>query len=357
VGSGPQAEAEVFKHRYLVFGTVLEVLVAIPPERQASLENSLLNVERKLNAMHRQWHAWKPGRLQEINTALRAGKSIVLTDEELALLRQAQALSLTSQGFFDPAVGELVHLWGFHTDEFPLRSPPPSDERIDDWLAHRPTMGDLRFDGRRLWSENPRLWLDFGGLAKGWAVDVVKSMLKKDGFENIIINAGGDVLVSGNKRNKPWKVAIRAPGGAWPGPVVAVIHSRGQEAVFTSGNYQRYKEFNGTRYAHVLNPFTGRPVPDVASVTVIAKNGWLADAAATAIMVAGWRRWPDVASGLGIHQVLMLGERGRCEVTSAMLTRLTDTSLECTIRETHVQTGGERGLAPTQAQTHESTGH
>lgn len=327
-----QSEPRVFKSRYFVFGTVLDVLVWAPTSRKTALEDALLAVETRLNDIHRHWHAWKPGRLQAINKALRAGKAVKLSAEEARLLRRARELSLASGGTFDPAIGELVHLWGFHADEFPLRTPPPSPTAISRWLKQRPGMADLILENDTARSLNPHIWLDLGGIAKGYAADVAASILHQAGFDSVIINAGGDVLVAGHKGAQPWRVAVQAPDGGWDGPVLGVIESQGREAIFTSGNYQRYREFEGKRYAHILDPASGWPVDRVASATVIAANGILADAAATAMVVAGWDKWPQVAARLGVDSVLVLGENARCEATQAMIRRLKESMLHCRIR-------------------------
>ncbi len=352
-----QSPSALHKQSYYVFGTVLDVLVWAPKEKQPALENALLNVEEKLNAMHHQWHAWKPGRLQAINAALRHGQRITLSDEEARFLQRVKALSQASEGTFEPAIGELVHLWGFHADEFPLHTPPPDATAINQWLQQRPSMTDLHLakkgESMQLWGSNPRIWLDFGGVVKGYATDVVAKMLQQAGFTDVIINAGGDVLVNGQKGAAPWRVAIRAPGTDWPGDILAVIESHGREAIFTSGNYQRYTRYNGTRYAHILDPATGWPVPDVVSATVIADNGTLADAAATAMIVAGWQRWPRVARQLGLKSVLLLGEDGRCEISPGMAGRLKNSRLHCQLRP--VDAESEKNPSPKPAPVrHES---
>ncbi len=336
----------LFKRSFFVFGTILDVLVWTPSADTQPLEDALDQVEQTLNAMHHQWHAWKPGRLQKINQALRSGRAMALNAEESRFLARVKDLSLASQGFFDPAIGELVHLWGFHADEYPLSSPPPSPEAIKDWLQHRPGMQDLILENGMARSPNSRIWLDFGGVAKGLATDMVVDMLAASGFRNVIVNAGGDVRVRGKKGQTPWKVAIRSPGKDWGGPVLGVIESQGNEAIFTSGNYQRYSEYQGQRYAHILDPFTGWPVDTVASATVMAANGTLADAAATAMVVAGWDKWPQVARYMGIDTALLVGEKNRCEMTPAMATRLKDSTLACRIRKAGTAATDEQKTKP-----------
>ena len=127
-----------------------------------------------------------------------------------------------------------------------------------------------------------------------------------------------------------WRVGIRDPdGGVLAGVTI------GDGAVFTSGNYHRYGEFDGTRYAHILDPRTGRPVDHVAQVTVIHADPVRADAAATALVVAGPEDWPAVARDMGIGQVLVVDAAGNLQATPQMADRLdfSDDSPDPTIRQ------------------------
>ncbi len=326
--SGCQKQAHLFKKQYFIFGTIVDVLVWSNDE--GLVNNALGEVETELNGMHSQWHAWKAGRLQEINKALRSGQSFVVTDEEEQFILETKNLSQQSLGNFNPAIGELIHIWGFHTDDYPITSAPPSDDEINEFLAHMPSMNDIEIIDNRISSKNSRIWLDYGGVAKGYAIDKAINILKKHGIENAIVNAGGDLRSIGTKGDKNWKVAIRKPNSK---DIVAVIKVQGDESIFTSGNYERYHEFNGKRYAHIIDPKTGYGVEEIVSTTVITDNGIKADAAATALIVAGSQKAVSVAQSMGLEQVLLIDENGMCLATAKMMGRLEQTELKCTALE------------------------
>lgn len=320
-----QKTERLFKKQYFIFGTIVDVLIWDDDENQVS--TALEKVEAMLNSMHNQWHAWKPGRLLEINQSLRNGESIKLSDYESAFLQETQELSKQSLNYFNPAIGELINLWGFHTDNYPITTPPPTESQIEEYLRETPTMQDLIVNGNLFSSKNTSIWLDFGGVAKGHAIDRAIEILQTHNIKNAIVNAGGDLRSIGKKGQKDWKVAIRKPNSE---DVVAVIEVKGDESIFTSGNYERYKEFNGKRYAHIINPKTGYGIENIISSTIIAKNGTLADAAATALIIAEDIDRKTIIKNLGLTQVLLIEENGQCLYTKEMQKRI---DLECGIIE------------------------
>jgi len=226
--------------QYFIFGTIIEVLVWHNDDKLVN--KALIEVEAELNGMHSQWHAWKPGRLNQINSALRSGKSFNITNEEKEFIQATINLSELSKGYFNPAIGQLINMWGFHTDTYPILEPPPKDSEIESFLQTKPSMQDLKFNGMFISSKNKSIWLDYGGVAKGYAIDKAINTLKSFGIENAIVNAGGDLRSIGQKGDKNWRVAIRKPNSE---EILTVINVNGDESVFTSGNYERYKEFNG----------------------------------------------------------------------------------------------------------------
>ncbi len=321
-------EHGLIKQQYFIFGTVVDVLIWHNNPKEA--ETALLLVEQRLQNMHHQWHAWKPGRLSTINDALRSGEKVLLNNEELTFLLQTRALSKRSAHHFNPAMGELIHLWGFHTDEYPITEPPPDDQAIQALLENMPIMEDLIIEGSTMYSTNDNIWLDFGGIAKGYAIDAAIQILKAHGIHNAIVNAGGDLRSIGRKGRKDWKVAVRKPNSD---EVLAVIEVDQDESIFTSGNYARYKTFDGQRYAHIIDPFTGHGVNQVVSATVIAEDGMLADAAATALIVAGTKNWQQIAKAMQLTQVLLLDAEGKCHATQKMMVRLQPTELQCSVTD------------------------
>jgi len=268
--------------------------------------------------MHRDWHAWEPGQLMDINAAIASGQPANADEDIIAMIRQSQLVEKASGGRFNPAIGALIRLWGFHTSDYPIVGPPPSRAQIGAVMDHQPSSNDIHINGLELRSDNPAVQLDFGGIAKGYAVDLTIARLRDLGINNAIVNAGGDLRAMGSHGDRPWRVAVKKPGGG----NIGTIEVRGDEAIFTSGNYERFRQDKTERYPHILDPTTGWPAKDIASVTVITDEGLLADAAATALVVAGLDSWPEVARALGLDQVAVVNESGTVYLTAEMEQRI-----------------------------------
>ena len=180
-------------------------------------------------------------------------------------------------------------------------------------------MADLVIDGNEVSSTNPAVELDFGGFAKGLALDWAAEKLKERGIPDAVLNAGGDVNVIGHHGKRRWHVAIRDPNG-WG--VLGAVKLEPDEVLYTSGNYYRYREHDGVRYSHIIDPRTGRPVDHIVSASVIADNGALADAAATALSIAGPDGWQQTARRMGLTLVLLVDADGTILTTPQMKERV-----------------------------------
>ncbi|NOR18542.1 MAG: FAD:protein FMN transferase [Xanthomonadales bacterium] len=310
-GREKQQTAEFF-----VFGTIVEVKLWGVSEQDASLAFSAL--QELFQGMHRDWHAWEPGQLVDINIAFANGKTATADPTVIEMVQRSKAVEEKSHGRFNPAIGALIQLWGFHTSDYPIQGPPPSQAQISEILDLRPSSRDIHISGLELRSDNPAVQLDFGGIAKGYAVDLSIELLREMDIDNAIVNAGGDLRAMGMHGERQWRVAVRKPGGG----SIASIDVQGDEAIFTSGNYERFRQDETQRYAHILDPRTGWPVNGIASVTVISEEGILADAAATALVVAGLEDWPQVAQALDLEQVAVVDASGTVYLTRAMEQRL-----------------------------------
>jgi thiamine biosynthesis lipoprotein len=301
---------------FFVFGTIVDVKFWGVSEQDASQAFSAL--QQMYQGMHRDWHAWEPGRLTDINQAFANSASASADAAIVEMLRRSQLIEEKSGGRFNPAIGALIKLWGFHTSDYPVEGPPPSQEQISAILDLNPSSRDIRINGLELHSSNPAVSLDFGGIAKGYAIDLSIQLLHDLGIHDAIVNAGGDLRAMGSHGERPWRVAIRKPGGG----SIGSVEVQGDEAIFTSGNYERFRQDETQRYAHILDPRTGWPAKDIASVTVISKEGLYADAAATALVVAGLDDWPQVAQALDLKQVAVVDESGTVYLTALMEQRI-----------------------------------
>lgn len=306
----------VHSETLFVFGTLVEVLIYGEDEATARAATTVLG--HQFQKYHRDWHAWRDGELTRLNAAIARGEPFDVGADLAQVLKEGQTLSIASDGMFDPAIGGLIELWGFHSDTLPV-GPPPSPASIATLVAAHPTMSDLDISGTIVRSNNPSVQLDLGGYAKGSALDRAADMLRSRGIEDAVLNAGGDVTVLGRRGAREWRLAIRDPF-AWGAVATLSVHPG--ESVFTSGNYERFLEQAGTRFSHIIDPRSGWPAPDIVSVTVVARNGALADAAATALSVAGVEGWQKTARKMGVDTALLIDGAGQLYASSAMAARL-----------------------------------
>jgi len=300
------------KAEFIVFGTLLEVTTWGASEAQA--QKAFSELQSLFQLMHRDWHAWEPGRLTGINQAFAEGRTAQADKDILELVTRSQQMETLSGGRFNPAIGGLVRLWGFHTSDFPILGPPPEPAEIQSFLNRAPSTLNIQIRGLDLESSNSSVQLDFGGIAKGFAIDLACARLRELGIRNAIVNAGGDLRAFGRHGSRPWRVGIRNPAGG----IIGGVTAGDDEAIFTSGVYERFRQDQQERYPHILDPRTGWPVEGISAVTVISGEGLLADAAATAIIVAGKEDWVTVARSLGLDKVLLVDESGTVYLTPEM---------------------------------------
>ena len=161
-----------------VFGTLVDVSIYGAPEPQA--RQAAAAVLARFDALHRMLHAWQPSELSRLNAALARGERTTVTPELAAMLRDAQTRSIQSNDLFNPAIGGLIALWGFHSDAPQARVPDAA--AIAAWVDRRPRMADLHIENDTVWSSNPAVQLDLGGYAKGRALDDAVAILKSHGI-------------------------------------------------------------------------------------------------------------------------------------------------------------------------------
>ncbi len=313
-GCSRQLPSQYF--RMLAFGTVMELeVIGVEREKAQAAYQAL---QEDFQFMHKAWHAWDPGPLGRVNQAIADGRTIAAPPSVLPLLRTSQELARKSDYLFDPGVGRLIELWGFH-DSDPSPHAPPADEAIENLVAQHPSIRDIRLDGFHLSCSNPAVKLDFGAIGKGYGIDRAIERLREMGITDAIVNAGGDLRAIGSRAGNPWRIAIRDPDG---GGIFALLSVTGDEAVFTSGNYERNFTWKGKLYHHIIDPRNGRPAAGTASVTVLHPNATTADAAATALFIAGPDDWYRVARRMGIKYVLLIDTKGGVHMNPAMRKRI-----------------------------------
>lgn len=208
-----------------------------------------------------------------------------------ALIETALTISDATDGAFDPTLAPVLDAWGFTKDG---RRVPSADE-LKELLSHTgcgKVALEKTADG---WTVTllDGAQLDLGGIAKGYAADLLRAQLEKEGVTSATLDLGGDVFVMGRKTDgSDWRIAVKDPADTES--YLGVV-SAADKFIVTSGVYERYFEENGVRYHHILDPKTGCPAESgLVSVTVLCENGAWADALSTACFVLG----PDGALAL-----------------------------------------------------------
>lgn len=264
---------------------------------QAALQAAVEQVDAQMSP-------WKPdSALMRLN---RAGVDawVDLPAETMQVLSRALEISRLSAGAFDPAVGDLVDAWGFGAarDEPDAAAIRAARERPRG-AAHQhldldPGAGRARKRGS--------LQIDLCGIAKGYAVDCMVTVLRRHGVEHALAAVDGELRALGGQANgQPWPVALESPQ-AGRRAVHGVIELQ-DLAVATSGDYRRFVQVGDARLAHTMDGRRAAPVHNaVASVTVLAANCMDADAWATALLVAGPEEGLALARQLGLEALWLL---------------------------------------------------
>ena len=302
-----------------VFGTRVEVLVV--GDDPALGRQAIASVLREFDRLHRAYHAWQESELTALNLAIFEGRPQQVSEELANLIRESQELAKQGQYLFDPGIGQLVKLWGFHSDEFKAVLPP--EVELKRLIAAHPSIKDLSLNGNSVTNRNPAVALDFGGYLKGVALDRAANILRQQGIHNALINIGGNVMALGSKEGRPWRVGIQHPRQSGP---LATVELADGEAIGTSGDYQRFFELDGKRYPHLLDPRTGYPASHTQAVTILIpagpKAGTLSDAASKPVFIAGPEHWQELANLLGLEQVIRVAADGQIFVTEKLAKRL-----------------------------------
>jgi FAD:protein FMN transferase len=214
---------------------------------------------------------------------LAAERPVEISPELRFVLETALRIADETHGSFDPSIGPLAQLWGFIWKEYRLPTKAELD-RVSPLVNYKQVRLATNATTMTVQFARSGMFLDFGGIGKGYAVDRALSVLQKHGIKNAMVKAGGDLRVIGAPPGTDgWEVQLEDPRKEGRRTTLLLR----DKALSTSGNYENYFEVNGQRYSHILNPRTGLPVQGIASCTVIAPTCTESDAYATAFFVLG----------------------------------------------------------------------
>ena len=315
--AGCRDESPVYNFQINAFMCPVDLAIVGVKRQEAELAARL--IEENFESMRQAWGAPGAPPLERVNALLPGGKPFAAPPNILPLVRKSQELAAASGNLFNPAIGKLIDLWGFQAGEPGRRRVPPDKARIEALVKAYPRMSDILIDGIQLQGRNPSLKLDFGFIAKGYAIDLAVAQLRELGIHNALVNVGGDLRAIGTRGGQPWPVAVRNPIG---GGVLAILQVSGDETVFTLGDYELNFTHKGKTYHHVIDPRTGWPAEGARLVTLVHDDATRADAAAAALMIAGPDLWHQTAVAMGVRSVLLIDPRGRIHMDPSMAERI-----------------------------------
>lgn len=277
-------------------GTTYSVKVADAP-KALSRQSMAVEISRLLETVNQQMSTYRTdSELSRFNQAS-AGTWVDVSPDTATVIAEAGRLSELTEGAFDTTVGPLVDLWGFGPGD--TAKSVPSDTQIAgirDRIGYRNVR--LRPSAPAVAKDKSDIHVDLSGIAKGFGVDKIADYLERSGAQHFLVEVGGDMRSRGhNASGKAWQIGIEKPL-AGLGHIQQIVPLSGK-AMATSGDYRIFFEREGTRYSHIVNPQTGRPVAHaLASVTVVAETAMQADALSTALFVLG----PDAGLELAKSQ-------------------------------------------------------
>jgi thiamine biosynthesis lipoprotein len=263
-------------------GTIIQITFWTDDEPAAAAAAEAVFAEmRRLDALMTTWT--EDSDVSRINTAAGTKKAVAVSDETFTVIARAVEISKKSKGVFDITVGAYAGVWKFDEDmdgELPDPALVAARKKLVNW---KDIVLDKKKKTVRLKRKGMRITL--GGIAKGYAVDRSAQLLWDAGFVDFILQAGGDMYVSGKKGAKPWVVGIRDPRGKREQSfAVAPVENH---SFSTSGDYERAFVKDGVRYHHILDPRTGQPARASRSVTIKAKDAFTADAWSKVLFILG----------------------------------------------------------------------
>jgi len=232
-----------------------------------------------------------------------AESEVVAGNELFGLIRRSLDISVLTRGAFDITYDSV----GQHYD-FRARQRPDTNllEAERENIDYRLVILDQAAGTVHFLQQGVRI--NLGGIAKGYVVERGIDILRHRGIQNAIVTAGGDSRLLGDRRGRPWMVGIRDPRNDGQ---VAISLPLADEAISTSGDYERYFDEDGVRYHHILQPSTGRPAGGVHSATVFGPDAVITDALSTSVFVMGVERGLTLIGSLPDYESIVIDDEGR----------------------------------------------
>jgi len=308
-----KSKANVVEEGFTLFNLPITLRFA---DTSPELVNRAVNTAQDIiGPLYHRIHPWKPSDLTRLNHELAKKGQAETTPEIIELIGISRRLYRATDGVFDPAIGGLIAAWGFHNSHVDRPHALPSDDYLDNWLKHAPSMADVHVDGRTVSVSNRRVQFDFNAIAEGFAARKIIKAIEGLGVKNCVFDPGGDLTVIGDAGDRPWHLGIEDP---LHHGVLGGIDLSGHHALFSSGDYEHRFIYRGQSYSHIINPRTARPVRGIAGTTVLCDDPVIADGAATAMMMLMPEEAAKVSRRLDLSGCLLMEDNGQLWMTPSL---------------------------------------
>lgn len=304
----------VIKRTQMHMGTLVSITAVAPTEAMA--QSAITSGFAEIKRLEQLLSTWIPGsELSAVNQA--AGKqAVAVSPETLELVERSLEMARLTDGGFNIAVGPAVEAWSVtERQHIPPHAELQQLRALVDWTSVK-----IDQQARTIFLPRQGMRIDVGGIGKGYAADRAVEMLRKAGATGGVVALSGDIKTFGSLPGmKGFPVGIRHP--RQEGALAAMIDLQ-DEAISTAGDYERYFEQDGVRYHHILDPVSLQPARLCQSVTIIAKEGTVADGLDTGIFVLGPERGMELVERLPDVEAVIIDAQGRMTVSSGLRSRL-----------------------------------
>lgn len=309
----PRMERDTVKVARNLMGSTwtIEVVHHSRPAKAAEVIDAAFAELSRIEQVMSEWRADSP--ISAVNAA--AGKQPVTVPAELReMLERAIGYGEKTEGAFDITWRGMGRLWRFD-DQFRVPSSAEVEQARKNVDYRR-----IQIEGNRVFLPTPSMAIGLGGIAGGYAVDRAAAVLVAGGFPDFLFDGSGDILTGGSHSGRPWRLGIQDPRGPH-GKLIGSVAVQ-DEALVTSGDYERYRIVDGVRYHHIIDPRTGWPAKGTIAVTVIGRTTEQADALATAMLVLGVEKAMRLAVTEQV-ELLLIDEQGKRHMTDGFARRFT----------------------------------
>lgn len=300
--------AQWHEKNFQVMGTQAKVKLWHQDAKKAGL--LIRGVENEMERINQSMSSYiNTSELSQVN--LNAAKQpFKISDELFNLLKKAESIARLSNGAFDITYASVGYQYHYRDK---IR---PNEKAI------AANLNKINYQGILLDQVNKTvsfavegMKIDLGGIAKGYAVKTSLKLLEQAGVKSALVSAGGDTGLLGDKRGQPWVVGIKHPRAEQKNAVHLPLAN---EAISTSGDYERYFIENGERYHHILNPKTGKSAKEVVSVSVIGNDPTTVDALSTTLFVLGLKPAMQMIDSLAGYEAIIIDKEQKLHFSKGL---------------------------------------